>query len=176
MTFATLPRAPHGARRAVASRLRPGARAPALAALALATAVLAPTPASAQSLPDLLSAIAQGGGWVSIPIEGGRGTMRTRAVPTAGMRLSGCMEIWGGHSGAFDVAVEDVYGNGSLRRNGARPAEDVPFDYRTGAWSQLDVNVRWTERRDTTLLVWVGLEGGRRSSRDPCEPVYGSPP
>jgi hypothetical protein len=42
--------------------------------------------------------------------------------------------------------------------------------------AQLDVKVRWSEPRDTTLLVWVGLDRPGRPKGDSCEPVYGSGP
>ena len=127
-------------------------------AVAALTGVACATPgaAGAQSLPEFLGAVRQGGGWVTLPIEKGTGKLLTRPLPTGGLSL--------------DVRIEDTYGNGRLQTL-ARPAQDVPFTYDTGAWAQLDVNVRWSEPRDTTLVVWVGL-GRRSGERDPCEPVY----
>ncbi|MEQ9399084.1 MAG: hypothetical protein RJQ04_07915 [Longimicrobiales bacterium] len=141
-------------------------------AVAALTGVACTTPgaAGAQSLPEFLGAVRQGGGWITLPIEKGTGKLLTRPLPTGGLSLNGCLEIWHGHSGAFDVRIEDTYGNGRLVTL-ARPAQDVPFTYDTGAWAQLDVNVRWSEPRDTTLVVWVGL-GRASGERDPCEPVY----
>jgi len=80
------------------------------------------------------------------------------------------MEIWPGHSGSWSLEVTDTYGNGRLETR-ARPADDIPFTYDTGMLAQLEVDVRWSEPRDTTLLVWVGLQSAR-GDRDPCEPVY----
>lgn len=157
-----MPTSSHVLRRLTLRRLLPAA--------ALAALLGGAAPASAQSLPEFLGAMRQGGGWITLPIVKGKGTLLTTPMPTAGLRLRGCMEIWGGHSGTFAVRIEDTYGNGRLLRQRARPAEDVPFVYNTGQWAQLDVNVEWSEPRDTTLIVWVGLEGNSR--RDPCEPVY----
>ena len=50
--------------------------------------------------------------------------------------------------------------------------ERVPFRYRTGRRAQLSVDVRWSEPRDTTLVVWVGLETPGQQ-RDVCDPIYG---
>ena len=82
------------------------------------------------------------------------------------------MEIWPGHSGSWTLEVTDTYGNGRLEAR-ARPADDIPFTYDTGLLAQLEVDVRWSEPRDTTLLVWVGLRSAR-NARNPCEPVYQS--
>jgi hypothetical protein len=37
--------------------------------------------------------------------------------------------------------------------------------------AQLDFSFRWSEARDTTLAVWLGLAVGR-TQREACEPVY----
>jgi hypothetical protein len=152
----------------------PGRRAVVSTMLAVA-ALLAATPSvvAAQSLLDVLAAVRQGGGWVGIPIERGRGKVLTRALPAAGMELSGCMQVWHGHSGRWDIRAADTYTSQRLEAR-VVSGEPMPFAYETGAWAQLDVEVRWSEPRDTTLLLWVGLERRGRSARDPCVPVYGS--
>jgi hypothetical protein len=139
--------------------------------LALALCVV-PTGAGAQTLGEVLEALRVGGGWIRIPVDGGRGTLLTPSLPSAGRTIEGCMEIWPGHSGSWSLEVTDTYGNGRLETQ-ARPADDIPFTYDTGLLAQLEVDVRWSESRDTTLLVWVGLQSAR-GDRDPCEPVYQS--
>lgn len=128
------------------------------------------SPVHGQTLGEVLEAIRIGGGWVRIPVEAGRGRLLTPALPSAGRVVEGCMEIWPGHSGSWSLAVNDTYGNGNLEAT-AEPADDIPFTYETGLLAQLDVDVRWSEPRDTTLLVWIGLQNAR-GDRDPCEPVY----
>lgn len=143
-----------------------------------ATAVLAlilssfAAPVAAQGPGELLRTIRQGGGWVSIPIRAGEGSLRTDTVPTLGVTLAGCLNVWGGHSGEWTIQARDPVNGGSLDAT-AVPGEGVPFSYRTGLRSLLDVEVRWSEPRDTTLLVWIGLEGVVRE-RDACAPTYGS--
>ena len=39
----------------------------------------------------------------------------------------------------------------------AVPGAPVKFDYKAGFQAQLDVNIEWSEPRDTTLFMWVGL-------------------
>lgn len=140
--------------------------------IAAVTAVLlSAAPASAQGIGAVLGAMAQGGGWIQIPIERGNGSLLSAALPSVGLEIAGCMQIWAGHSGSWTVSVEDTYGNGDLNAE-AEPGDDIPFSYSPGAWAQLKVDVAWSEPRDTTLLVWVGVEGS--ASRDPCDPVYGT--
>ncbi len=137
----------------------------------IALGLLAPAaPVRGQTLGDVLEAIRVGGGWIRIPVEAGHGTLLTPALPSAGRVVEGCLEIWPGHSGSWSLEVNDTYGNGSLETT-ALPADDIPFTYETGLLAQLDVDVRWSEPRDTTLMVWVGLRNAR-GERDPCEPVY----
>ena len=139
--------------------------------LALFLLSFSPASAEAQSLLDLLWGIQQGGGWVRIPVERGEGSLRTTSLPVGGLNLAGCMQVWGGHTGNWDIRARDLRGRGELDAS-LQPGEPSSFAYRTGSWSQLQVDVRWSEPRDTTLLLWVGLETPMLR-RDPCEPVYG---
>lgn len=146
------------------------------AAVATALALLAVTAprASAQTFADLVATLRAGGGWVSIPIEDGEGQLVTRAVPTGGMTLAGCVQVWSGHSGRWELDATDLRAERTLEMR-ARAGQSVPFSHKTGPMAQLDLKVRWSEPRDTTLMVWVGLEGmgSREPERDACEPVYG---
>jgi hypothetical protein len=144
---------------------------PALAAFALAAiALLLPDPARAQSPVQLLRSIAQGGGWISIPVTEGVGTIRTDTVPTLGIKVEGCLTVWPGHSGEFTVAARDPLNDESLDAV-AKPGQGVPFSYQAGPRSALDVKVEWSEPRDTTLIVWIGVKT-RNPDRDACEPRY----
>ncbi|HSG07887.1 MAG TPA: hypothetical protein VLA36_06005 [Longimicrobiales bacterium] len=143
--------------------------APALAALMLAAS---PSAGSGQSIFDLLQSIKDGGGWVYIPIEAGRGTWVSGPVPTMELTLKGCMQVYAGQSGRWDIRARDPLGDGSLEAI-VTGGERVPFRYVTGPRAQLSVEARWSEARDTTLVVWVGLETPGQQ-RDVCEPVYGS--
>ena len=138
--------------------------------VALAAFPASPQALRAQTLGDVLDAMRMGGGWVRIPVEAGRGNLTTVTMPAAGRNLEGCLEIWYGHTGQWSLRVEDTFGNGSLEVD-AIPAQDIPFTYEPGPLARLAVDVEWSERRDTTLLVWVGLTMAS-AERDPCEPVY----
>jgi hypothetical protein len=138
--------------------------------LVLVVIFLSPSPARAQGA-ELLQSIRQGGGWVEIPIADGSGVLRTDAVPTLGLTVTGCVNIWPGHSGRWSLEATDPMNGGSLDAT-VTPGEGVPFTYRTGLRSSLDVRVRWSEPRDTTLLLWVGLDSRASAGRDSCTPVY----
>ncbi len=137
----------------------------------MAAVAVVPTPLEAQSLFDLLAAVRQGGGWISLPVERGRASVKTRALPTAGLEVTGCLRVWHGHSGRWSIRAEDTYSGQRLERRAASD-EPVDFSVETGPWAQLDVEVEWSEPRDTTLLMWVGLRRPGRNAPDPCEPVY----
>ena len=127
----------------------------------------------AQGLLELLQSIRQGGGWVSIPVAGGEGSLRTVAVPVGGLSLSGCVQVWVGNSGRWSLRAQDVLSDERLDVS-VVPGESTPFSYAPGPRSQLQVDVRWSEPRDTTLFLWIGLETPNQGERDPCKPVYGS--
>jgi hypothetical protein len=139
--------------------------------LAVLTALTMPGPVLAQG--DLLQSMRQGGSWVEIPIEAGWGRLQSEIVPTLGLTVTGCFNVWWGHSGEWRVEIREPLNGGRLEAMVA-PGEGVPFSYRTGPRSRLDVRVRWSEPRDTTLIVWVGFERVASTEMDSCTPVYGT--
>lgn len=138
----------------------------------LALIALTPTAAGAQTLADLLATMRAGGGWVSIPIEGGRGELVTRVVLTGGMTIAGCVQIWPGHSGRWEIDATETRREETFRML-AHAGQPAPFSHKTGPMAQIDLKVRWSEPRDTTLFLWVGLEWIGAHDRNVCEPVYG---
>lgn len=135
--------------------------------------LIGPAPAHGQGVADLLSSVRGGGGWVNIPIEKGRGNFNSARLPVAALSLVGCVNVWHGHSGTWQIeARERVLG--SVLRMTAEPGVGVPFEHDFGMQAQLDVDFRWSEPRDTTLILWVGLDLARNGTTDPCEPRYGS--
>jgi hypothetical protein len=131
-----------------------------------------PTPVSGQGMVDLLRALRDGGTWVGIPIEDGAGRAGTATLPTLGMTLRGCGQVYGGHTGRWAIQAWDSLGGGRLDVE-VEPGEPVKFSHTTGTMSRLTVEARWSEARDTTLLVWIGLETRNPSRPDACVPVYG---
>jgi len=143
-----------------------------LTAFALTLAAILPTTLAGQSMFDLLQALRDGGTWVEIPIENGVGSVSTVTLPTLGMTLRGCGQVYGAQTGRWEIQARDSLGEGRLDVE-VEPGEPVEFSYTTGAVSRLTVEVRWSEARDTTLLVWIGLETRNPRRPDACVPVYG---
>jgi hypothetical protein len=141
-------------------------------ALALILLGASPSDGVSQSMFELLQSLRNGGGWVTIPIEAGSGGLLTDELPTLGLTLKGCVQVYAGHSGRWDIRARDTLGEGRLEAEVAG-GEPVRFSYSTGPRAQLSVDARWSEARDTTLMVWVGLEMSLSEDRDPCTPVYG---
>lgn len=138
--------------------------------LALAVLLSVPANAHAQNPMQLLRSIQQGGGWISVPITEGRGEIATDTVPTFGLSVKGCLTVWPGHSGRWTLKAEDPLNDQQLDAE-ATPGEGIPFSYASGPRSALDVLITWSEARDTTLNVWVGVDTGN-PERNACTPVY----
>jgi hypothetical protein len=130
------------------------------------------TPAEGQTVADLLASVQRGGGWVSVPIRNGTGHVATATVPTVGVTLSGCVRVWNGHSGSWAIEARDALGSGSLSMK-ADPGESQPFTYTAGLRSRLEIDFAWSEPRDTTLFLWVGLARPNQPPEDTCEPAEG---
>lgn len=146
-----------------ARRPRKPARMRALAVSAL-TAVAPLAPGShflqAQVSPEILQVLQQGGAWVALPIEDGVGSFQSRPVPTLGIQLQGHLQIWEEHTGSWHVVMRDLARaeDPVILERLMVPGERVEFDYQTGMLGQIQIDVRWSEARDTTLRVWVGTE------------------
>lgn len=156
--------------RSISSTCRPMPRT--FPAFALILAAVHPTPLSGQGMVDLLQALRDGGTWVGIPIVDGVGRVGTVTLPTLGMTLRGCGQVYGAHTGRWTIHARDSLGGGRLDVE-VVPGEPVEFSYTTGTLARLSVEARWSEARDTTLLVWIGLETRNPRSPDACVPVYG---
>jgi hypothetical protein len=125
----------------------------------------------AQEAGEVLSGIRNGGGWISIPIQGGVAEVSTGRLPSAGMTLVGCLNVWHGHSGEWQIRAHDTVSDSTVVVR-ATPGVGVPFSHTFGLSAQVDFDFRWSEPRDTTLLVWVGLAIGK-TKEEACEPTYG---
>lgn len=120
----------------------------------------------------VLSGMRSGGGWVGIPISAGQGSFSTVRVPTMALSIAGCINVWYGHSGTWDIeAREQVLG--SVLRVEAEPGVGVPFEHDFGMQAQVDIDFRWSEARDTTLMLWVGVDLAGEGGESVCEPDYG---
>jgi len=126
------------------------------------------TPLEGQALDGVMAAIRNGGGWVSVDIRGGRGSVATLPLPTMGMKLSGCVTVSERNSGRWRIRATDLVQNTTLETNSV-PGQGVPFTHDFGLRSQLQVEFLWSEPRDTTLLLWVGL-GDAEGDPDICVP------
>lgn len=141
-----------------------------ITALASTLALLPPAPVRAQAPAELLRTVRAGGSWVAIPVAGGRASLSSDTVPTLGLTLTGCFTVWEGHSGEWTFEARDGV-NGARLDAVATPGKGVPFSVQTGMQSRLDLEIQWSEPRDTVLQVWVGLQVPTRP--DACTPIYG---
>lgn len=141
-----------------------------LSVLLTAVSLSLPTTVGAQSVTDLMAGIRDGGGWASIPIERGRGRISTMTFPTAGLTLAGCVTVWSGHSGEWEIRARDRVLDEDLTIS-ARPGVGIPFSHTFGMQAQIDFDFRWSEPRDTTLLLWIGLGLGGDESEEACGPA-----
>ena len=131
--------------------------------------LIATDSAKAQSLTDVTSSIRDGGGWVAIAIEGGEGSYSSPRLPTLNLKLNGCVTVWDELSGSWEIeATETVSGSNLLLS--AEPGVGVPFSHQFGVQAQVDVSFRWSEPRDTPLLLWVGLTVNPDGVDAVCEP------
>lgn len=133
-------------------------------AVSALTAVLPLAPGAhslrAQVSPEILQVLQQGGAWVALPIEDGVGSFQSQPVPTLGIQLQGHLQIWEEHTGSWHVVMRDLARaeDPVILERLMVPGERVEFDYQTGMLGQIQIDVRWSEARDTTLRVWVGTE------------------
>lgn len=114
----------------------------------------------AQVSPEILQVLQQGGAWVALPIEDGVGSFQSQPVPTLGIQLQGHLRIWEEHTGSWHVVMRDLARaeDPVILERLMVPGERVDFDYQTGMLGQIQIDVQWSEARDTTLRVWVGTE------------------
>ena len=159
--------------RAVARPRRAAAR-PGLVAALVAAAIAASTLPAQGQIFELMRIVSEGGSWLGLPVTEGRASFESPAVPIAGLALDGCMRVWDGHSGEWTIRAEDRLGGSRLDVT-ANPGQPVRFEFRGGVQAQLNVAVQWSEPRDTTLHVWVGVAppSGQGGERDICQPPPG---
>ena len=148
----------------------------------LALASLFPAAPAEGQLIQLMKAVANGGSWINLPVAKGRASLLSPVVPLAGLSINGCLHVWTGHSGKWTVRAKDTLGDKKLDFV-AEPGKPVRFDYKAGLRAQLDLNIEWSEPRDTTLFLWIGLARGKiedekkdggdekEEGRDICRPA-----
>lgn len=137
---------------------------------AAALLALRPTDAVAQRVSEIMSGLRDGGGWMSIPIEGGEGSYSTVRLPTGRMTLSGCVHVWPGHSGTWTIEAQEHVQESTISI-AAEPGVAVPFRHTFGMQARIDFDFRWSEPRDTTLFLWVGLDMDGEGGDPPvCDP------
>jgi hypothetical protein len=129
------------------------------------------TPLEAQAVADIMNGIRNGGGWVGVPIEGGRGSIATIRLPTFGLTLSGCVQVSDRNSGVWELEALDRIGGARLSEQ-AEPGEGIEFDHTFGVSAQLQFDFEWSEPRDTTLILWVGLARTGEPARSACAPAF----
>jgi hypothetical protein len=141
--------------------------------LCLALLLSAPAATAAQDMGTVMMGMRNGGGWVGIPIAQGKGSFSTITLPTAAMSIAGCLNVWWGHSGSFEIRAHESVLGSNLRIQ-AEPGVGVPFEHDFGMTAQVDFEFEWSEPRDTTLMLWVGLDPTLEAPEEACEPQHGS--
>lgn len=136
----------------------------------LVACIAVPSTAHAQSVAEIMAGVRSGGSWVEVPITNGRGSMKTMAIPTGGLTLAGCLNVWPGHSGTWEIRAHESVADEVLEID-LLPGIGVRFAHTFGMLAQIDFDFRWSELRDTTLMLWIGLELGSEASEEACEPT-----
>lgn len=149
--------------------LRPSLLRSCLAVAAVFGPALSSSDVSAQGVGDMMSGVRDGGGWVNVPIVAGEGAFRTPTLPSMAMTLRGCVNVWPGHSGSFTIEARENVGGETIRMD-AEPGVGVPFEHEFGLTAQVDFDFRWSEPRDTTLYLWVGVDLEGAGADSVCEP------
>jgi hypothetical protein len=143
---------------------------PSVLSLTLAVVLVSThTEVRAQGVQEVLAAIRNGGGWVSVPIVAGHGTISTLTLPTMGLNLTGCVNVWEGHTGLWEIRALDTVNEATLQAT-TPPGEGVRFAHEFGMRSQLEFEFEWSEPRDTTLYLWVGLDREDDGTDEACTP------
>ncbi len=138
-------------------------------ALFMMLAATTPAVLEGQDVTEMMGSIRRGGGWVNVPIVAGQGSFRTPTLPSIGMSIQGCLNVWPGHSGAWEIeARENVVGH--TVSMSAEPGIGVPFAHTFGMRAQVDFDFKWSEPRDTTLYLWVGVDMKGAGAESVCEP------
>jgi hypothetical protein len=141
-----------------------------VASLALfATLATSPVVVRAQGVQEVLATIRNGGGWVTVPIVAGHGTASTVILPTLGLNLAGCVNVWAGHTGEWQIRARDTIAEATLEVSSS-PGQGVRFAHEFGMRSKLEFEFLWSEPRDTTLYLWVGLDREEDGPEEACTP------
>lgn len=137
----------------------------------VAVAILVSTVPARGQIFELMRIVSDGGSWLGLSVTAGRASLEGPVVPVVGLALNGCLRVWDGHSGEWTIRAEDKLGGSRLDVT-ANPGHPVRFEFRGGVQAQLDIAVEWSEARDTTLHVWVGVAppSAQTGERDICQP------
>jgi hypothetical protein len=104
-----------------------------------------------------------------VSIQDGHGTANTVMLPTMGLTLTGCVNVWEGHSGEWQIRARDTIAEDSLALR-STPGEGVRFSHEFGLRSKLEFDFEWSEPRDTTLYLWVGVDRDDAGPAEACTP------
>lgn len=141
----------------------------------LALAVwFSPAPAEGQVF-QLLKAVGNGGSWINLPVKKGRASLRSPVLPLAGLSINGCLHVWRRHSGSWTIRATDTLGGQELEAK-LEPGTPTKFDYKAGLQAQLELEVEWSEPRDTTLIMWVGVERAKKKKKEDARDICQPPP
>ena len=110
---------------------------------------------------------------MAVPIEGGVGSFSTYTLPTLGMSLNGCVTVLEAHSGSWHIRAHERVADHVLEVE-VEPGVGRMFSHTFGMRAKIDFEFRWSEPRDTTLVLWVGVDFGSEPEGGTCS--GGAPP
>ena len=83
--------------------------------------------------------------------------------------MTGCVKVWEGYTGEWQIRARDTIAEDSLALRSV-PGEGVRFAHEFGLRSRLEFDFEWSEPRDTTLYLWVGLDREEDGPQEACTP------
>ena len=90
---------------------------------------------------------------ISVPVKNGHGTASTSKI-TLGITMEGHFEIKSPDNGTWTLVVKDGK-NTIINKSGVKKGEQIPFKYHTGFKTSMHFDAKWSEIKDTTLIIHV---------------------
>ena len=90
---------------------------------------------------------------ISVPVKNGHGTVSTSKT-TFGITMEGHFEIKSPDNGTWTLVVKDGK-NTIINKSGVKKGEQIPFKYHTGFKISMHFDAKWSEIKDTTLIIHV---------------------
>ena len=90
---------------------------------------------------------------ISVSVKNGHGTA-SKSKTTWGITLEGYFKIKSPDNGTWKLVVKDD-NHTIINKSGVKKGEQIPFKYHTGFKTSMHFDVKWSEKKDTTLTIHV---------------------